>query len=357
MVTILSTVFVLGILVFIHELGHFLAAKLSGIRVDTFSMGYPPRLIGKKIGDTDYCISAVPFGGYVKISGMVDESMDTEELKGDPQPWEFRSKPWINRFSVILAGPVMNLVLAYLIFVGGVFVYGIGEFSPEPVVGIVSEGEPAEAAGLAEGDRILSINDIQVSSWDEMSEIVHAAPEQAMTFTWMRDNQKMSQVIIPARKELPNAEGKTEEVGLIGIGPVLETRRAGFFEAFQRGGDNFIFLTNMIVDVVGKLVTGRESVKSLAGPVAIAKMAGESARSGFGNLVGFLAMLSLNLGILNLLPIPVLDGGHLLMLSVEGIARREVPLKVKMVIQQVFMVLLLGLMGFVIYNDILRVLK
>ena len=161
---------------------------------------------------------------------------------------------------------------------------------------------------------------------------------------------------MPELETVPTDQGE-EQVGLIGIEPTEYTRKATFVEAFHYGGHNFMFLTRLIFDAVGKLITGKESVRSLAGPVAIAKMAGESARSGFGSLIGFLALLSLNLGILNLLPIPVLDGGHLLILSIEGIVRRELPLKAKLAIQQVFMVLLLGLMAFVIYNDIARVIK
>ncbi len=356
MTTFLATVFVLGVLVFIHEMGHFLAAKLSGIRVERFSMGLAPRLFGKKIGDTDYCISAIPFGGYVKIAGMVDESMDTSQLAAEPQPWEYRSKPWINRFLVILAGPVMNLVLAYLIFVGGVFIYGVGEYSKDPVVGEVSEGKPAQAAGVKAGDKIVSIDGVAVASWDQMAEIVHAAPSKSLSFLFQRRDSLFTRAIVTETATLPTDHGE-QQVGLIGIGPNMYTRKATFSEGFQRGGDNFIYLTRLIVDVVARLVTGKESVRSLAGPVAIAKMAGESARSGFGSLIGFLAMLSLNLGILNLLPIPVLDGGHLLILSVEGIVRRELPLKAKLAIQQVFMVLLLGLMAFVVYNDITRVIK
>ncbi|HDQ44588.1 MAG TPA: RIP metalloprotease RseP [bacterium] len=356
MTTILATIFVLGILIFIHESGHFLAAKLFGIRVDRFSMGYPPRLFGKKVGETDYCISAIPFGGYVKIAGMVDESMDTGQLSAEPSPWEFRSKPWISRFSVILAGPVMNLLLAYCIFVGGVFIYGIGEYSREPVIGQVAEAGPARDAGILPGDRIVSIDDVAVGTWEEMAQIVHASPRKPLSILIRRADSLITHIIVPKSETIPSRDGE-REVGLIGIAPELLVRNASLVEGFRQGGDNFMYLTRLIVDVVGRLVTGKESVRSLAGPVAIARMAGESARSGFGTLFSFMAMLSLNLGILNLLPIPVLDGGHLLILGVEGVARRDLPLKAKLAIQQVFMFLLIGLMVFVVYNDITRALK
>lgn len=356
MTTLIATVFVLGVLVFIHELGHFLAAKLAGMRVERFSMGMPPRLFGVKWGETDYCISAIPFGGYVKISGMVDESLDEENLKGEPRPWEYRAKPWISRFSVIFAGPMMNVLLAYLIFLGGAFVYGVGELSREPVVGELMEGKPAQMAGLLPGDRITSIDGTGVTTWEQMADIIHNAPGQIVTLSVLRGDSAFTLQIQP-EAEMTGVGGEARETGYIGISPVIQTRSVGFFEAFSRAGQQLGFLAELIFDTVGKLVTGRESIKSLAGPVAIAKMAGETARSGFGNLMGFMAMLSLNLGILNLLPIPVLDGGHLLFMSVEGVVRRELPLKVKLVVQQVFMFLLIALMLFVVYNDILRITR
>ena len=153
LVTILATVFVLGVLVFIHEFGHFIAAKMVGIRVETFSIGYPPRLFGKKIGNTDYCISAIPFGGYVKMAGMIDESLDKEGLKGEP--WEFQSKPVPHRMAAILAGPLMNYVLAIAIFAGLVMFHGIGEISGDRIGSVIPDF-PATKAGIVPGDRIRS---------------------------------------------------------------------------------------------------------------------------------------------------------------------------------------------------------
>jgi len=356
MTTLIATVFVLGVLVFVHELGHFIAAKLSGMRVERFSMGMPPRLFGIKRGDTDYCISAIPFGGFVKISGMVDESLDQKELENEPQPWEYRSKPWINRFLVIFAGPLMNVMLAYLIFLGGVFVYGVGEVSTEPVVGSLAEGKPAQMAGLLPGDRIAAIDEVKITSWEQMADVIHNAPGQIVTLSVMRGDSVFSLPIQPDAETI-GAGDHAKEMGFIGISPEILSRPAGFLEAFSRAGQQLWYLGDLIFNTVGKLITGKESIRSLAGPVAIAKMAGETARSGFGNLMAFMAMLSLNLGILNLLPIPVLDGGHLLFMSVEGIVRRELPLKAKLVVQQVFMFLLIALMLFVVYNDILRITR
>ena len=356
MITILSTIFVLGVLVFVHELGHFLAAKLFRIRVDRFSMGYHPRLIGKKIGDTDYCISLIPFGGYVKIAGMVDESFDEEQLQGPPQPWEFRSKPWWQRMTVIFAGPLMNLVLALVIFIGMIYYYGVGELHA-PVVNELLEGKPAAEAGLLPGDRITAIDDQKISSWEDMVNIIRESPNQILHLTWMRGDSVLSGDVVPAAESvLDTKTGEMIEVGQIGISGLVEFRKAGVFEGIQMGAERLYDLTKMIFLSLGRLITGKESVKNLSGPVLIAKMAGESARSGWGSLIAFMAFLSLNLGIINLLPIPVLDGGHLLFLSIESIIRKELPVKAKLIIQQVGMFLLIALMVFVVYNDIVKII-
>ena len=352
-ITILSTVIVLGILVFVHEMGHFLAAKLSGIRVEKFSMGYPPRLFGKKIGDTDYCISAIPFGGYVKISGMVDESMDQKQLQEEAKPYEFRSKPWINRFLVIFSGPLMNILLAYFIFVAAVWYYGIGFPKNDPIVGELAADNPAKEAGILPGDRITQINDQSITVWDDLTKVIHNAPDTDLSVSLMRGDSAF-QVNVHTISYTYTENGADKTIGLIGIAPTYVMQKVSFFKGFTYGWDRFKYLTELIVGSVGKLVAGKESIKSLAGPVTIAKIAGETAKSGIGDLVAFLALLSLNLGILNLLPIPVLDGGHLLILGMEGIVRREMPIKAKLIIQQVGMVLLLVLMLFVIYNDITR---
>jgi len=354
MTTILATVFVLGVLVFIHELGHFLAAKLFRIRVERFSLGYPPRMIGKKIGETDYCLSWVPFGGYVKISGMVDESMDTKQMESPPQKWEFRSRPWFQKSVVILAGPLMNLLLAYVIFVGSILHQGIGEYTNKPVVGTVVPGKPAAAAGLQPDDRILSINNEPIEDWDDLSECIHGSAGKTLHIIWSRGDSLFQADVIPVSEKVP-ARRDIVEVGLIGINARIEMRPASLREAFVTGGKNMVFITELIIVSIGKLISGEESIKSLAGPIFIAKMAGESARSGFENLIGFLAFLSLNLGILNLLPLPVLDGGHLLILNIEGIIRKTIPVRIKLIIQQVGMVMILMLMLFVIYQDIVRV--
>jgi regulator of sigma E protease len=432
------------VLIIVHELGHFLAAKIFRMRVERFSIGFPPRLIGKKIGDTDYCISAIPFGGYVKVAGMVDESMDKDALKEEPKPWEYRSRPWIQRFLVIFAGPLMNILFSLLVYIVAARVQGIPEMVRPTVVGTVEAGYPAEEAGLQPGDRIVSVNGDEIASWEEMADVIHKSAGKPVVLAWVRDGSRMQETVTP-RLETVTEDGRSWEVGLIGItskyveigqtsegepadlaglkpgdmimavdgkeivswammtdiihnspgdtlivtwmrqdsvmeaplvpklqkiasqGSIVEVGLTGIVppyrlqtvgpvQAVSIGTVTMYYQVKLITNSISMLVTGKESPRSLGGPVFIAQVAGESARTGFSALIGFMAFLSINLAILNLLPIPALDGGHLVYLVIEGIIRRPIPLKVKMIIQQVGLALILALMLFVIYNDIVRTL-
>lgn len=354
MLTILATFFVFGILVFVHELGHFLAAKLFRIRVDRFSLGFPPRIVGKKIGDTDYCISWIPFGGYVKIAGMVDESLDKKQLREDPKPWEYRSRSWGQKVTVVLAGPFMNFCLAFVIFVALTLISGVGEFSNSSIVGSVVEGNPADKTGILPGDRIVRIDGKEITSWEMLAEIIHGSAGKSLKVEWIRNDSLFLAEMTPVTEKIVS-RGEILEVGLIGIGPKVDIYRVGIGKAVVKGGMTVYYFTKLVFISIAKLITGEESIRSLAGPVFIAKMAGESVRSGLVTLIGFIAFLSLNLGLINLLPIPVIDGGHLLLLGIEGIIRKPIPLKVKLIVQQIGMVIILCLMIFVIYNDIVRV--
>jgi len=340
---LLPFIVVLGVLILVHELGHFLAAKLSRIRVERFSIGFPPRLVGKKIGETDYCISAMPFGGYVKMSGMIDESMDAASIKGEP--WEFMSKPIWVRMLVLLAGPLANILMAVLIFTGSVFYTGIAE-PVGPVIGRVADNMPAQKIGLQSGDVIVRVDERPISSWQDLTDVIHTSAGKTLQLRWQRNGEEMSAVVTPQMD-------KVLGYGLIGIEPKTVLVRPGFFRGISVGFQSSWNLTTMMIRSFGKLFSGEVSLKEgLAGPVRIAQMTGDSAKSGLGSLLIFMALLSLNLGILNLLPIPVLDGGHLLLLTIEGIIRRPISTRIKMVAQQIGMALLLALMLFVIFNDV-----
>ncbi len=345
---ILPFAFVLGLLIVVHELGHFLIAKLVGIRVERFSIGFPPRLFGKQIGDTDYCVSAVPFGGYVKMSGMIDESMDTDGIKGEP--WEFMSKPIWMRSLVIFAGPAFNVLLTVIIFSASVYVTGIAE-TIGPIVGQVMKESPAESIGLHEGDIIKAIDGKPIETWNDMVMVIHAASDKELLLEWERNGEQFSSAVTP---KLDKIQG----VGLIGISPATEMRDAGIFESIAVGSRSTWNLIELVGRSFGLLFSGQVPFKEgLAGPVRIAQMAGDSAKTGFTNLMVFAAFLSLNLGILNLFPFPVLDGGHLVFLGIEAIIRRPLSVKLKMIVQQVGMAILLALMIFVIFNDFSQLFK
>ena len=356
MITVLATIFVLGVLIFVHEMGHFLAAKLFHIRVDRFSLGYPPRLIGKKIGETDYCIGAVPMGGYVKIAGMIDESLDKKQLSQDPKPWEYRSKPWGQRVIVVLFGPIMNIFLGFGIFMLGTLIYGVSEQVKGTDVGELVKAMPAEQAGIMPGDHILSIDGVEVITWEDMTAIIRRSAERPLELQINRGDSLFIVHITPVKAVIEEF-GASQEIGQVGLYPQFRMKRVGFFSAMIIGGGSVYDLSKLVLVSIYRLITRKESMDSLAGPILISKMAGESARLGFGVLVGFMAILSVNLGILNLLPIPVLDGGHLMFLGIEGILRKQISIKTKLIVQQIGMFLILGLMIFVVYNDILRVIR
>ena len=352
MTTILAAVFVLGVLVFLHEFGHFIVAKLVGIRVERFSIGFPPRIAGIKIGETDYCISAIPLGGYVKLAGMIDESLDKESIKGEP--WEFQSKSIPKRVATILAGPAMNYLLAVVLFAGLIYHTGVGEAKNTTVIGEVTPQFPAAQVGMQKGDRILAINGQEVHTWDEMTRIIHALPDTTVIIRWMHGDQIFTDTLHTRAEKMP-IDGEIKVVGLIGISPEVEVRKVGILTAIGLGFDRTVYLTKLIYVSIKGLVLGRESLKSIGGPVMIAKLAGESARSGWASLLAFMAFLSLNLALLNILPIPGLDGGHLLLLGIEAVTRRPLSTRTRVVVQQIGMAILFALVIFVIFNDIRNV--
>ena len=426
--TLLAFLFVLGVLVFVHELGHFMAARRLGVRVLTFSLGFGPKLLKLRRGDTEYCVSAIPLGGYVKMAG---------ENPDDPrtgQPDEFMSKTKWERFQILIMGPVMNILLAVVVMA---VVLAQGAEVPvyqdqPPVVGAVTPGSPAERAGIQRDDRILSVAGNQVDTWDDLFIAVGTRPDRDVALTLLRGGQTLSVTVRP----VPETRYEIGSIGVLpDINPIVASviagepaERAGLkardvvlavngermvtrtqlIEAISRSGGRELELTiqrdgqqlrvratpeqrgdrgmlgfyvteptrsftpgpleaiqlsvqrniefsGLIFTTLGGLFLGETSPRQLMGPVAIAQLSGESAEAGWLALFTLMASISLNLGLLNLLPIPVLDGGHILIMALEGVARRDFSMAVKEKMLLAGFVLLMMLMVTVIYNDLTRI--
>ena len=449
--SVFAFVIVLGVLIFFHELGHFLVARLFGVGVEKFSLGFGPRLFGKTVGGTDYRISAIPLGGYVKMVGEEpDAEIDPEDI-----PRSFTHKPVFQRIWIVAAGPLFNLLLAILIFFAFYFISGIEDVTPvvraidkespaytaglrkgdvilsagtaeveawyditraiersdgEPlavhyrrggevfsaavtpermtgrdifgdaveyygigisgypplaaVVGGVSEDSPAQKAGLKQGDRIIAINGREIDGWNDMRDVISASAGKTIDTRVQRNQNQFDVRITPTLKEVKNLVGKTEKRYLIGISTGGITipdedryaKRLSLPAALLESLERSWFVASLSVVGTVKIIDGSISRDNLGGPIMIAQMAGQQAKEGFGKLIQFIAFISINLAILNILPIPVLDGGHLMFFFTEAIIRRPVAIRVREIAQQAGMFILLMLMIFVFYNDIMRIL-
>lgn len=419
----------LGVMVLVHEWGHFVIARLFGVRVEVFSIGFGTRLFGVKRGPTDYRLSALPLGGYVRMAG----DNPAEERRGDPD--EFLSKPRWQRVLIALAGPTTNFLMA-VILTAGLFLTsgGVLSYADKPVVvGGVPHDSPAEKAGIQAGDRIVSFNGVKNPTWDRLLfEIGVSAPGHSVPVTIERDNRLIT-TRVPIEPQPSGVVGYPEEPVIVGsVTPGSPAESAGLeendvvvaangqrlvappqlSEILQQNGGNamdleverkgqpekvqvhpawkdpgdgmprwqigitfrfatshtryslpqalmkatqfHIVLANKLVYLVGELFTGKVSLKQVQGPLGIVQESSRAAKRGFGDLISLMALVSLNLAILNLLPIPILDGGHILMLGIEGLLRHDLSLKIKERFVTVGMVFLLLVFLIVMYNDVLR---
>ena len=362
--SLFSFLIVLSVLIFFHELGHFLAARRLGVKVLKFSLGFGPRLIGRTVGDTEYLISALPLGGYVKLFGEEpSEGEAAQALSPEDRKRSFSHASVWKRIVIVAAGPVFNMLLAYLIFTGALSI-GVPMYVPDfdslmPVVETVVENSPAQAAGIKPGDRIVSINDHKISTWVQMTEIIYGSAGKALTIVVERDRRDLSLTVTPAPKTIENEEGKTVEVGQIGIGKSprgVQIEAANPLEAIYKGGQATWQWTYLTVEGLVRLVQGKLSTDNIGGPILIGQMSGQAASQGFGGLAFLIAILSITLGVMNILPIPVLDGGHLLFFAIEAVLGRPLSLRKREIAQQVGLALLLLLMALAFYNDIIRLL-
>jgi regulator of sigma E protease len=426
--TLLAFLFVLGVLIFVHELGHFLAARRVGVRVLTFSLGFGPKILKVKRGDTEYCISAVPLGGYVKMAGESPE----DARSGAPD--EFMSKTKWERFQILIMGPVMNIALAVVVLA---VVLAQGAEVPayedkSPLIGAVEKGSVAERAGLLRGDRLLTVAGDEVPTWRDVEVAVGTRANRDIPITCDRGGRTQSMTVRPtaqgkyeigdigvlpdvspsvrsvvpgdpadragvkaadvvvavdgervifarhlaeaisrnggrqiellirrgaAELRLPVTPEQRGDRGLIGVSISEETRtfKPGPLEAVRLSVEQNIASSGLIFRTLGGLFTGATSVRQLQGPVGIAQLSGESAQAGWVSLLSLMAVISLNLGLLNLMPVPVLDGGHILIMALEGVARRDFSMQVKEKMLLAGFVVLMMLMVTVIYNDLTRV--
>jgi regulator of sigma E protease len=348
---IFAFIIVLGVLIFFHEFGHFLIARLFGVGVEKFSLGFGPRLIGKKIGITDYRLSAIPLGGYVKMVGEEpDAAVDPADIS-----ISFTHKHVAKRMLIVAAGPVFNILLAILIFFG--IFWTSGKFIMKPSIGSVKAGSPAASAGLRDGDLITMINGTAIVSWDQMADIINGSEGKTLSLSIKRQDSILDFSIAPQKVPTQNIFGEDIQRYVIGITASGDSysKDLGFMESVGESMVQSYKVIELMVVIIGKLIKGDISTDTLGGPIMIAQMAGDSAKAGVGSLIFFIALISINLAVINLLPIPVLDGGHLLFFLIEAIKGSPVSIKIREVAQQVGLFILILLMILVFYNDITRI--
>jgi len=356
--TVISFAIVLGLLIFVHEFGHFIWAKFFGVKVLKFSLGFGPKLISKQYGETEYLISAFPLGGYVKMFGENPAELAEEKLSPGELKRSFATRPVWQRFIIVAGGPLFNLIFAVFIFFLIVLVAGMPQPVDTTTIGGVGQETPAAEAGLQAGDAILAIDGKETRLWEDVSMLIRDSGGREVVLTVLRDDRTLEIAVTPRMEKTRNIFG--EEVGeryMVGIARSEEVtyEKVGFIRALQAGISqtwSWMYLTVMgLVKIIQKVVPASE----LGGPILIAKIAGERMEAGWVNFLYFMAVLSVNLGILNLLPIPILDGGHLVFFSVEAILRKPLNMRTMEIMQQIGLVLLGTLMIFVFYNDLVRV--
>ena len=348
--TLISFVVSLGILIFIHEFGHFLIAKIFKIKVERFSLGFGPRLFGKEVGDTDYRVSAFPLGGYVKMLG---ESAD-EKIPEELQSVSFSHQPLRRRMAVVAAGPTSNLLLAVFLY-GLIFAF-FGLTKTTTDIGSVTPESPAAAAGLQANDKVLAVDGVPVQEWGELSELIQEGGSRPVQLRLQRGDEVFAVELTPEIKQTRTMLGEEVSRPLIGITASnnILVEKVNPFQAVYHAVVYTGGMINLTFIVLGKLIVGAISPRTLAGPIGIAQMSGQVAQAGPLAFVSFLALLSINLGVLNLLPIPILDGGHLVFFSIEAVMGKPLSMKKREMAQQVGLFLLIVLMAFVFYNDIYR---
>jgi regulator of sigma E protease len=349
-VNVVSVIVLLGVLIFVHELGHFLLAKSLGVGVLKFSLGFGPKLIGRKVGETEYMISLVPLGGYVKLLG----ESDTDDVLPADEKRSFVKQHVLKKIAIVIAGPLFNFLFAILAFA---VIYMVGVPSLTTEIGSIQPGSPAETAGIRAGDNIAAIDGKSVIRWGELADAIARSEGREVVVKVNRDGAMQDIRVKPEMARGKSIFGEDVDIWKIGVGASKNTfiDRQNPFRALWSGAEQTWNITELTVISIVKMVQGIVSPDSLGGPIAIAQMAGAHVKKGILNFVFFMALLSINLAVLNLFPIPVLDGGHLLFFLIELVTGKEVNIRWRERAQQVGFFILVMLMIFVFYNDIMRI--
>lgn len=344
----LTSILVLSFLIFFHELGHFLAARFFGVKVEVFSIGFGKKVLSKVVGNTEYCLSLIPLGGYVQMKGQDDR--DPTKISYDSDSYTVK-KPW-QRIIILFAGPFANFLLAFLLFIA-IGIMGVTKFAP--IVGQISENSPALQAGIQPNDHIVMINDTLINAWEDISALIQKS-EGTLSVKVERSGLVTTLTLTPKISEYKNMFGETKHKKMIGIAPSGKTINVvyGANELLNFAWDQTHKSTTMIVTSLQKLIEGVVSPKELGGIISIVQVTSEASAAGLVALFGLTALISVNLGVLNLLPIPALDGGHIMFNLYEMITKKAPSEKVLTALTMAGWALLLSLMALSLFNDIYR---
>lgn len=348
MIAVIIFILILSLLIIVHESGHFLAARRAGVRVEEFSLGFGPQLFARKIGATRYSVSLIPLGGYVKMAGDV-----LAECKGTSD--EYFSKGPGKRFQIIFCGPFLNYILGFLCFW---LILCVGYPTLTTKVGGLIDGYGAQVAGLQVGDKIIAVEGKEVNTWEDLqAQIQRNKTKDSITLALIRNNQNLDFSVGIKTKEVDNQLGEKRALGIIGITPfdeVMEVKH-GFIQGAYLGLRKTIDLTVMTYKGIWRLISGKMSMRdSMTGPLGIFFITSKAAKLGIIAIIHLIAVLSVSLGVFNLLPLPILDGGHIFLLGLEKLRKKTLSIKTEQVVNNIGVSLMIMLVLFVTYNDILR---
>ncbi len=349
MEAVFSFILVIGVLIVVHEMGHFLVARKFGVKIEKFSIGFGPKIFSRTVGETEYRLAWIPLGGYVKMLG----ENDPEQVRPEERNRSFSALPVSRRMAIAAAGPVANFILAFFLFTA---VFWVGIPVLEPVIGKVLPKSPAQMAGLMPGDKILSVDGKPLTTWNDLRRGIEGHSGKTLHVIVKRGDVALPLEIVPKTEIGSNIYGEKVPQGKIGVAPQgdIHQVRYGLFDGLGKGFLKTVNVTRITVVSLYKILTGAISSKNLGGPILIAQMSAKAAKSGIVNLLIFMGFISVTLGVMNLLPVPVLDGGHMLFLTAEGILRRPLSIRVRELSMQVGFVILLTIMVFAFYNDLMR---